>query len=94
MVKTDYATNIYWVYGVVLKSDTNLMLGAMKKLIDTGIGCRPFFYPMHLQPVFKKLDLFNNQHYPIAENLYDRGFYIPSGLTLDEKNIKSCRYFI
>ena len=88
LVKTDYATNIYWVYGVVLKSEYKFNAReVMKKLIDNGIGCRPFFYPMHLQPVFKKLDLFNNQNYPIAENLYDRGFYIPSGLTLDEKKI-------
>lgn len=55
LAKTEYATNIYWVYGIVLKS--NFRLNAkevMKKLIHQGIGCRPFFYPMHLQPVFKK----------------------------------------
>ena len=56
----------------------------MKKLIDNGIGCRPFFI-LCIYSLFLKTDLFNNQHYPIAENLYDRGFYIPSGLTLDEK---------
>ena len=42
---------------------------------------------MHLQPVFHKLNLFNNQHFPIAENLYEHGFYIPSGLSLNEKKI-------
>lgn len=86
--KTDYATNIYWVYGVVLKSGYKLNAReVMKKLIENGIGCRPFFYPMHLQPVFHKLNLFNNQHFPIAENLYEHGFYIPSGLSLNEKKI-------
>ncbi|WP_440676617.1 DegT/DnrJ/EryC1/StrS family aminotransferase [Candidatus Pelagibacter sp. HIMB1593] len=88
--KTDYATNIYWVYGVILKPEIKLSAKeVMKKLLDNGIGCRPFFYPMHLQPVLKKLNLFDNQHYPVAENLYERGFYIPSGLSLDKKKISS-----
>jgi perosamine synthetase len=88
LIKTDYATNIYWVYGIVLKSEFKLNAKeVMKKLINENIGCRPFFYPMHLQPVFRKLNLFDNQYYPVAENLYERGFYIPSGLSLDEKKI-------
>lgn len=87
-IKTEYATNIYWVYGIVLKPACKLNAKeVMVKLIDQGIGCRPFFYPMHLQPVFKKTNLFENQSYPVAENLYERGFYIPSGLSLDEKKI-------
>jgi perosamine synthetase len=88
LIKTDYATNIYWVYGVVLKSDFKLNAKeVMKKLINEKIGCRPFFYPMHLQPVFKKYNLFHNEHYPVSENLYERGFYIPSGLSMDENKI-------
>jgi perosamine synthetase len=88
LIKTDYATNIYWVYGIVLKSEFKLNAKeVLKKLINENIGCRPFFYPMHLQPVFRKSNLFDNQHYPVAENLYERGFYIPSGLSLDEKKI-------
>jgi perosamine synthetase len=88
LTKTDYATNIYWVYGIVLKSELKFNAKeVMKKMTNEGIGCRPFFYPMHLQPVFKKYNLFNGESYPIAENLYERGFYIPSGLSLNEKKI-------
>ena len=88
LTKTDYATNIYWVYGIVLKSELRINAKeVMKKMTNEGIGCRPFFYPMHLQPVFKKYNLFNGQNYPIAENLYERGFYIPSGLSLNKKKI-------
>ena len=88
LTKTDYATNIYWVYGIVLKSELRINAKeVMKKMTNEGIGCRPFFYPMHLQPVFKKYNLFNGESYPIAENLYERGFYIPSGLSLNEKKI-------
>ena len=55
---------------------------AMKQLSETGIGCRPFFWPMHEQPVFQKMGLFAGERYPVAERLARRGFYIPSGLAL------------
>jgi len=35
---------------------------------------------MHLQPVFKKMKFFKNQKFPISEDLFKRGFYIPSGI--------------
>ncbi len=86
--KTDYAENIYWVYGMVLKE--NLIMNAkemMSKLSKMKIGTRPFFYPMHLQPVFNTMGLFKDEKYPVAENLAEYGFYLPSGLGLDMKDI-------
>lgn len=84
--KTDYADNIYWVYGLVL--DKSLSLTAkdvMKKLATMGIGTRPFFYPMHRQPVLKKMGLFEGENYPVADQLAEGGFYLPSGLALTDK---------
>lgn len=90
MEKTDYAVNNYWVFGIVLNDDINFdAKDAMKKLADKGIGTRPFFCPMHLQPVFKKMGLDDNRLKPICENLYQRGFYIPSGLNLTENQIET-----
>ena len=83
--KIDYAQNIYWVYGIVLKD--NIEFDAqemMKKLEEKNIGTRPFFWPMHEQPVFQKMGLFENEKYPVAQKLARRGFYIPSGLALTE----------
>ena len=54
-----------------------------------GIEARPFFCPMHLQPVFKRMKIFKiNEKYPISEMLFKKGFYIPSGIgnTLKEIN--------
>jgi perosamine synthetase len=42
---------------------------------------------MHEQPVFQKVGLFQNEHYPVAERLARRGFYIPSGLALTDDQI-------
>lgn len=86
--KTEYAENIYWVYGVVLKDSVSFdALEAMKRLSENGVGTRPFFYPMHAQPVFKKIGLFKNENYPVAEKLAERGFYLPSGLALTQDQI-------
>jgi len=86
--KTDYSDNIYWVFGVVL--DENLKITAkemMHKLGEKKIGTRPFFYPMHLQPVFNDMGLYKEESYPVAEKISDYGFYLPSGLGLDLKDI-------
>ena len=88
--RTDYAENIYWVYGLVL--DKKLPDNAetfMKKLKQLGIGTRPFFWPMHEQPVLKKYDIHNNLSYPVAERMARNGFYIPSGLALTDIDIKN-----
>jgi perosamine synthetase len=86
--KTDYAENIYWVYTLVLKDDyPRTAKEIMKMLKSKGIDTRPFFYPIHKQPVFNKMGLFLNENYPNAEKLYEKGFYIPSGLGLTEEKI-------
>lgn len=81
--KKEYAENIYWVFGIVLNNKVPFNAEkAMLFLQSKGIGTRPFFYPMHLQPVFQKKGLFVNEFYPVAEHLAERGLYLPSGLGL------------
>lgn len=87
--KVDYCENIYWVYAITLKSEFKKSpKEVMKELGELNIGTRPFFYPMHKQPALKKLGLFTNDYLPNSEKLYERGFYIPSGLALTENEIK------
>jgi perosamine synthetase len=88
VTETDYAKNIYWVYGIVLKDEVPLDANeAMRKLSAREIGSRPFFFPMHEQPVFQKMGLFKGETFPVAERLARRGFYIPSGMALSEEQI-------
>lgn len=83
LTSTKYAENIYWIYGVVLDDDAPLdAISVMEKLAASSIGTRPFFWPMHEQPVFKKMGLFKNQKLPVSERIARRGFYLPSGLAL------------
>ncbi len=86
--RTDYAENIYWVYGLVLDESSGLDAEeVMKQLAEKGVGSRPFFYPMHQQPVLRKMGLFEGVSLPEAERLYKRGFYIPSGMALTDDQI-------
>ena len=87
--RTEHAENIYWVYGVVLKEGTAVDADeVMAKLREKGIGTRPFFWPMHEQPVFRKMGLFGNEICPEAERLARRGLYVPSGLALTPRQIE------
>lgn len=87
--RTDYADNIYWVYGVVLDDDVGLDAEeVMRRLAEKGIGSRPFFCPMHQQPVLKRMGYFADDSHPVAERLYRKGFYIPSGMALTDQQIE------
>jgi len=88
LAATDYADNIYWVFGLVLEDSVDFDAAeAMKRLGVLGIGTRPFFWPMHEQPVLKRLGYFNNAHCPVSERIARRGFYIPSGMAISETQI-------
>ena len=83
---TNYCKNIFWVYALVIKN--NIKINAkflIKTLRKKGIECRPFFYPMHLQPVYKKMKIFKNLKYPNSEIISNKGFYIPCGLGISIK---------
>jgi len=86
---TDYCENIYWVYTVTLNDGVSKTAKQiMLELGERKIGTRPFFYPMHQQPVFNKAGLFLQDELPNSEKLYENGFYIPSGLALTLTQIK------
>jgi perosamine synthetase len=90
LAASPYAENIYWVYGLVLGDEIPFdALEAMKRLGERKIGTRPFFYPMHQQPAFRKLGLFQGVSCPVAERIAERGFYLPSGLALTEPEMET-----
>ena len=60
----------------------------VKKLLKRNIQTRNFFYPMHMQKIFKKLKIFKkNLKLPNSEVLSKNGFYLPSGLGITNKEI-------
>lgn len=88
LLKTDFAENIFWVFGIVLIDDKYPDATTVMGLLKTkNIGTRPFFWPMHEQPVFHKMGLFQKDSHPISENIARNGFYIPSGLAITNEQI-------
>ena len=83
-----FSKNIYWVFGLVLKNNNKLKLDRQmlcKKLLKKGIETRPFFWPIHKQPIFKK---FGKEILKNSEYLSKNGFYLPSGTALKNKEIR------
>jgi len=85
---TDYAQNIYWIYSLIAP-DEDEKNKIIKHLNAQKIGNRPFFWCMHEQPVFKKMNLFKDEQYPVAEKLARKGFYVPSGVGLTEEELET-----
>ncbi len=86
--KTEYADNIYWVYGLLLNKDIQADNKEVQKLLaGEGIGTRTFFWCMHEQPVYCNMGLFSEETYSNAEYLARKGFYIPSGLALTKEQM-------
>jgi perosamine synthetase len=81
---TPYASNICWVFGLVSEDDSITAEAVMLKLADAGIGTRPFFFPLHKQPVLIAMGLLTDVFAPVAERLASHGFYVPSGLALTD----------
>jgi len=84
-------TNVYWMYGILI-DEKEFGRGkdeVVKLLKENGIETRPFFYPMHLQPVFKRnLEIDCTGNFPVSEQLYNEGFYLPSSSHLTDEQIK------
>lgn len=83
-----YADNGYWVYGVVLDEAVAMdAREAGRRLGARGVGTRPFFWPLHEQPVLQRMGLSSPHPLPVAERLARRGLYLPSGLALTPEQI-------
>lgn len=84
-VQEEWAKNVYWMFGIVLRQDSAMSAEALqRRLGEFGVDTRRFFFPGHLQPVFKEFG--KGIQAPVSENLWNKGIYLPSSsdLTDDE----------
>ncbi len=85
--RNDYSSNIYWVFGILLKKNCKIKRdNFMKELLKYKIDTRPFFLSMNKQKIFKKMKLFRKDKMINSNYLSKNGFYLPSGLAL--KNLE------
>ncbi len=77
--------SIYWMYSLQLDEKLGLTaVEMMQRLRVKGIDTRPFFMGMHAQPAFHAIGLFKDEVYPVTEQAYKYGFYVPSGMGLSK----------
>jgi perosamine synthetase len=87
--KENYAENIYWVFGIVLKKGVKISINKLMMLLKKkGIETRNFFWPLHQQPALTKMGYFKKVRLPNSEYLSKNGLYLPTGLSLTPKQQK------
>lgn len=85
----NWAKSVYWMYGLVLSEEYGMdNTEFAKRLFEKGVDTRPFFIGMHEQPALIKRGLFSGEKYPVAERISRQGLYLPSGLTITNKQIR------
>jgi perosamine synthetase len=82
-----WVKNVFWMYGILLEDEFCMTRDEFRqRLAKHGIETRTFFIPMHLQPIYYKM--YKGQKYPNAEELCNRGLYLPSSAKLTKDDIK------
>lgn len=83
----DYAFHSYWMYSILIEAQFGKSRdNVIQHLAGLGIETRPFFYPMHIMPVYKHDSL---SHLKTAETIAAKGINLPTyyDLTLDDIQI-------
>jgi perosamine synthetase len=86
---TAYAENVFWVFGIELPEGCDSQVIAAE-LLRLGVDTRPFFYPLHRQPLLKEFSLETSEVLPVSEILGNRGLYLPSYIGISQNEIEQC----
>ncbi|HME89202.1 MAG TPA: DegT/DnrJ/EryC1/StrS family aminotransferase [Chthoniobacterales bacterium] len=81
--------HVYWMYGAVVQPEFGISRNELQKqLRAAGIDTRTFFCPMSLQPFLREQQGFRRVDCPVAESLWETGFYLPSSANLTDAIIQ------
>lgn len=74
--------NSYWMCSILVDHPGKRDM-LRSRLAEKGIETRPFFWPVHLMPMYRK----ENEYFPLAEDLADRGINLPSYPMLTKEQV-------
>ena len=86
-VQKEWALNVFWMSSIILNDGTAQDRDqVMTCLKERGIETRPFFYPMHILPPYKNLQM--EEEFPVVNRISALGINIPSYGTLSDDDVK------
>lgn len=80
----------YWLSVLLLKTPLSKRLTPdelIKRLHERGIEARRLWNPMHRQPLFKEMSMYQIADKSIAEDFFERGVCLPSGTNMKEEEL-------
>jgi perosamine synthetase len=87
-VEKPYARSVYWMYGIVVEPEFGVTRDHLAAVLcEHGIDTRTFFCPLNLQPAYLRRHAVRLIQCPTAEELWERGLYLPSACTLTDEQI-------
>lgn len=79
--------NVFWVNGLIFEENYHGTAEEVSvKLHNIGIDTRPFFYPLHLQPLLSNYQ-FQQYELPTTEFIAKQGLYLPGGNNLSISSV-------
>lgn len=85
--EASWVKNVFWMYSIMIEDSFGLTRDQFRdQLGKYGIETRTFFIPIHFQPIYSSR--FLGKRFPVAEELCQRGLYLPSSSGLTKKEIK------
>ncbi|MFH1593024.1 MAG: DegT/DnrJ/EryC1/StrS family aminotransferase [Candidatus Woesearchaeota archaeon] len=89
-IEESWAKNVYWMYTLLITKRFGVSRNkVIDELMKRGIQTRPFFVPMHSQPLLNKFGLNTEEKFPVAEKLSEEGIYLPSASHLTKEEIET-----
>lgn len=85
-----FGMDVPWMYLIKTPKDAGMMVS---KLYNRDIECRRYFFPCHRQPFLLTSNRiimdkpYPHNLFPYSNEMWDHAFYLPSGLTLTERDI-------
>jgi perosamine synthetase len=84
---SNWAPNVYWVYGILIEDAYGLDRKTVQaELKCQGIETRRFFHPLHRQPIIPKAGI--REAFPMSARISERGMYLPSYIDMDSATIE------
>ena len=80
ILATNYQDTTPWFFDILCEN-RDALIGYLR---DKGIGTRPFYPPLHLEPAYN----YSTLHFPITEEVSSKGLWLPSSIIITNDQIK------